>query len=617
MLFPFYKLTSANKHNTFFLIVLNTFFSYNHLTLFPLGEANMDAITIDGPSGVGKTAVGLGLAKKLKRRFLSLGMLFRALAWGTLRGIDFRVDAGRFRLSLESADDGTPMYLPKVDNQLLDRELFQDAALEARCAQLAMEPWVQEWIETFIQKNFTQDSLIVEGRTGGIFFPDASCKIFLTASPEERLRRAVQESQRIGMPLSDEDVRIMRRDRDLLDWTRKENPLRLSSNSIVWDSTLTEFSQTVSQLEKRILHHQGQKKLKVSVIIPVHNREDHLELTLRSMKAQTINPSEIELIVVDDGSTDASFAVAKKYGAQAIKISNRGPGAARNEGMKQATGDIILFTDSDMLYPSDFLENLRSTHALSNHLILLGSRRHLPEAVTTLSPELARLDSREKLLGYYNFDLHSLNKPWSLAYTCNFSVDASLVQDCKFDEDFTGWGLEDIDFAYRLYQGGGRFAYSRALAGYHLYHERSFSQARFLQWKSNLKRFLDKHPEESPQAFSLFEEVFNPETKGDFFATFEDFERGEPPTKDALCIDLSANDRDPIIEIQDWAFRKDCHEDLFFIGDDHKHNFEVYLPFINFDKRVHFFPKECWHKFRPQLEQRYVQAGLQWKDALA
>lgn len=577
----------------------------------------MDAITIDGPSGVGKTAVGLGLAKKLNRRFLSLGMLFRALTWGIIRGIDFRKKPSKFSVSLEKAEDGTSMYLPRVDDQVLDRELFQDAELEARCARLAMEPWVQGWIEKFIQKNFTQDSLIVEGRTGGLFFPDAPCKIFLTASPEERLRRAIQESQRMGVPLSDKDIGVMRRERDLKDWTREENPLRLTSGSIVWDSTLTEFSHTVSHLEKRILHHLGQKKLKVSVIIPVHNREEHLDLTLRSMKEQTIPPNEVELIVVDDGSTDGSFDLAQRHGVLAIKIKNQGPGAARNEGLKHASGDIVLFTDSDMLYPCDFLENLRAEHALSNHLVLLGARRHLPEGVTTLSPAEARLDSREKLLGYYNFDLQSLNKPWSLAYTCNFSVDAALLQETTFDEDFTGWGLEDIDFAYRLYLKGGRFAYSRSLAGYHLYHDRSFSKERFLQWKSNLNRFLGKYPEKSPQSFSLFEEVFNPETRGDFFATFEDFERGIPPSNNGLTIDLSAIDGDPIKEIQDWAFRKDCHEDLFFIGDDHNHHFGVYLPFINFDKRVYFFPKECWHKFKPQLKQRYARAGLQWKDAVA
>jgi GT2 family glycosyltransferase len=90
-------------------------------------------------------------------------------------------------------------------------------------------------------------------------------------------------------------------------------------------------------------------KQKVSVIIPAYNRAKYIGESIECMLRQTLAPHE--LIVVDDGSTDNTVAVAKSFGNRVKLISqpNAGPSAARNAALAQATGDFIQFFDSDDL----------------------------------------------------------------------------------------------------------------------------------------------------------------------------------------------------------------------------------------------------------------------------
>lgn len=85
----------------------------------------------------------------------------------------------------------------------------------------------------------------------------------------------------------------------------------------------------------------------ISVIIPAFNRAELLGATLRSLLGQTVPATEI--IVVDDGSTDGTDRVAEAFGSpvRVVRQDNAGPGAARNRGFKESSGDFIHFFDSD------------------------------------------------------------------------------------------------------------------------------------------------------------------------------------------------------------------------------------------------------------------------------
>lgn len=93
----------------------------------------------------------------------------------------------------------------------------------------------------------------------------------------------------------------------------------------------------------------------VSVIIPVYNGERYLAEAIESVLAQTYRP--IEIIVVDDGSTDGSAHIAKGYGSPVRYFfqSNRGTGAARNRGVGLAVGNFLAFLDQDDLWVADKL----------------------------------------------------------------------------------------------------------------------------------------------------------------------------------------------------------------------------------------------------------------------
>ncbi|MCH7951342.1 glycosyltransferase family 2 protein [Patescibacteria group bacterium] len=99
------------------------------------------------------------------------------------------------------------------------------------------------------------------------------------------------------------------------------------------------------------------KRPMISVIIPAYNEERDIIRCIDSLKNQTYKP--LELIVVDDGSTDKTRKVLKKVkGIRLLRQEHRGPGAARNKGAKKAKGEILVFVDADMTFHRQFIKRL-------------------------------------------------------------------------------------------------------------------------------------------------------------------------------------------------------------------------------------------------------------------
>lgn len=102
----------------------------------------------------------------------------------------------------------------------------------------------------------------------------------------------------------------------------------------------------------------------ISVIIPVYNIQQHLRECLDSVLGQSY--PHLQVICVDDGSTDESPAILAQYAqkdprVQVIRQQNAGPGAARNTGLEAATGEYVIFLDSDDWFEPDFLEKMVDT----------------------------------------------------------------------------------------------------------------------------------------------------------------------------------------------------------------------------------------------------------------
>jgi len=96
----------------------------------------------------------------------------------------------------------------------------------------------------------------------------------------------------------------------------------------------------------------------VTIIIPVYNNENYIEATLNSALQQTWK--NIEIIAIDDGSTDKSLAILNKFKSSRVKVfsqPNKGASASRNRGLREAKGDYIQFLDGDDLLDSKKIEN--------------------------------------------------------------------------------------------------------------------------------------------------------------------------------------------------------------------------------------------------------------------
>ena len=107
-----------------------------------------------------------------------------------------------------------------------------------------------------------------------------------------------------------------------------------------------------------------EKKPKVSLIIPVYNVLAFLDHCLDSVLSQTFK--DVEIIVIDDGSTDGGGRLCDAYAERDVRIQvfhteNRGLSAARNLGLEKATGDYVAFLDSDDWIEEDFLQRMVET----------------------------------------------------------------------------------------------------------------------------------------------------------------------------------------------------------------------------------------------------------------
>jgi len=130
------------------------------------------------------------------------------------------------------------------------------------------------------------------------------------------------------------------------------------------------------------------KEIKVSVIIPTYNRARYLVEAIESVFAQTYNDSDMEIIVVDDGSTDETLEKLKPYRERIkyIYVDNGGPAHARNAGMRMARGKYIAFLDSDDLYypykieiQADFLDTHHDVAVVCSEFSAINDKGLLDE----------------------------------------------------------------------------------------------------------------------------------------------------------------------------------------------------------------------------------------------
>ena len=210
------------------------------------------SIAIDGPAGAGKSTVARALAKALDAMYLDTGAMYRAFGLSMLRmGVDIH-DADA--VASHAGDNGiTVDYVGGAQRIYIGAEDVTDAirtpeVAEAASATSAVAEVRREMVA--LQRRIAQGhNVIMDGRDiGTVVLPNATLKVYLTASPEVRADRRCRELRDKGAPQPYDQVLREIRDRDWRDMHREASPLQVAEGAVVVDTSDMSLEASVAAL---------------------------------------------------------------------------------------------------------------------------------------------------------------------------------------------------------------------------------------------------------------------------------------------------------------------------------------------------------------------------------
>lgn len=209
------------------------------------------------------------------------------------------------------------------------------------------------------------------------------------------------------------------------------------------------------------------KRLCVSVVIPSYNNASALPETLLALKEQTVPLEQFEVIIIDDGSTDATEQIvtdlALPESFRYIRQCNRGAAVARNHGASLAAGDLLVFLDSDVVPDAHLLQAHLDVHQRHANALCVGRTRSMaPENRSRFYKVMGQrlfafdLGEEERFLSFQDLVSRNLSMPRS-----------AFLALGGFNEGFPNSGFEDTEFAFRAVQAGYELWYSPTASGVH------------------------------------------------------------------------------------------------------------------------------------------------------
>ncbi|MEL7265234.1 MAG: (d)CMP kinase [Planctomycetota bacterium] len=216
-------------------------------------------VTIDGPAGAGKSSISRKVAFTLGFGFLDTGAMYRCVTLrAMLHGVSFS-DPSELHHVAADADITLRGDVVILDGRDVSAEI-RKPEVTANIRYIADEPKIRGILNQQQRKIAEGDNMVTEGRDQGTdVFPDADCKIYLTASPETRARRRKQQLQDLGQesPYADVLQRLIRRDEQ--DKSRPVGALRIAKDAIVIDSDELTHQEVLERIVQIVKEHQSSK----------------------------------------------------------------------------------------------------------------------------------------------------------------------------------------------------------------------------------------------------------------------------------------------------------------------------------------------------------------------
>ncbi|GAC1306497.1 MAG: glycosyltransferase family 2 protein [Vulcanimicrobiaceae bacterium] len=233
----------------------------------------------------------------------------------------------------------------------------------------------------------------------------------------------------------------------------------------------------------------------LSVVIPTYNRLETLRSVIPSLLRQELAPERYEILVADSHSNDGTAAYLAEVAAAEPRVRHlpgpyTGRAMARNAGIAAARGRVVMFTDADIIASPDLLARHLAHHAGPRAVAVVGMELQ----VNSLADYERLRDHPEQRRPLHPMKRKKLS--WLYFLTGNASVKkADLERVGRFDENFTGYGHEDLELGFRLQRAGLTIVYEPAAVDYH-WHPVPYDEQKQkmeLAGRSTV-RFYRKHP---------------------------------------------------------------------------------------------------------------------------
>ncbi|RCX20054.1 GT2 family glycosyltransferase [Anaerobacterium chartisolvens] len=256
-----------------------------------------------------------------------------------------------------------------------------------------------------------------------------------------------------------------------------------------------------------------------SIVIPTRDKLSRLHLVLKALEGQ-INDA-VEVVIVFDGCSDE---VVKRFNdiklpyktITVIHDSNVGRARARNSGILRACGEIVIFLDDDRIPCAGFVTKHINRHKNGRYMVIgeraeihYSEEKLLEICKTGFSRQVLEQMRKNSVKERYNVMKKAARAILGQAIervtftTGNSSVPRNeLLKTGMFDENFSGWGVEDVDLGYRLSRNGLRAVRDYSIVNYHLLHPVDTGKQKIEYWR-NFSYFMKKIEDDRMSRFIM------------------------------------------------------------------------------------------------------------------